>query len=86
MSSAYELESGKLEVENFLNIPHSDIVHQFLQPEEHFETVHGIQKPKKDAKIIVYCKTGRRGEMAQAFLIELGYTDVANWAGGYHNL
>jgi len=63
-----------------LNIPHSgktvayqqagrklflDIVHQFLQPEEHFETVHGIQKPKKDAKIIVYCKTGRRGEMAQ---------------------
>ncbi|CAG5110980.1 Oidioi.mRNA.OKI2018_I69.chr2.g5324.t1.cds [Oikopleura dioica] len=84
--AAYELESGKIQADRFLNIPHSDIVHQFMQKDEDFKTIHGIEKPKKNQKIIVYCKSGRRGEMAQAFLVELGYSDVSNWAGGYHKL
>ena len=38
--------------------------------------------PKKDAEIIVYCKKGDRGILATKTLMELGYSNVRNLAGG----
>lgn len=37
--------------------------------------------PDKDAKILVYCRTGRRSAIAAKELIRLGYTDVSDFGG-----
>ncbi|MGJ8656204.1 MAG: rhodanese-like domain-containing protein [Akkermansiaceae bacterium] len=40
---------------------------------------------RKDAEIIVYCKSGGRSEIARKKLTGMGYTDVTN-AGSYDDL
>ena len=37
--------------------------------------------PDKDAKILVYCRTGRRSALAAKELIVMGYTDVLDFGG-----
>lgn len=37
--------------------------------------------PDKYAKLLVYCRTGRRSEIAAKALLELGYTDVTDFGG-----
>lgn len=37
--------------------------------------------PDKNAKILVYCRTGRRSALAAKELIALGYTDVLDFGG-----
>ncbi|HUU41750.1 MAG TPA: rhodanese-like domain-containing protein, partial [Desulfatiglandales bacterium] len=39
--------------------------------------------PDKDAKIIVYCKSGGRGGLAAYTLCRMGYRNVSNMAGGW---
>ena len=39
--------------------------------------------PDKSARIVAYCKVGGRGCFAAETLGRLGYTDVANMAGGW---
>lgn len=39
--------------------------------------------PDKTQAIVVYCKSGGRGSLATATLMEMGYTNVKNMAGGY---
>ena len=36
----------------------------------------------KNAKIIVYCRSGHRSEIATEMMTEWGYTDVINMTGG----
>ena len=38
--------------------------------------------PDTDARIIVYCGTGKRSLLAADTLVRMGYTDVTNYAGG----
>lgn len=38
--------------------------------------------PEKDAKIVIYCKSGHRGAMAAQALLMNGYTNVVNMGGG----
>ena len=38
--------------------------------------------PNKDATIVVTCRSGKRGEYATNALINMGYTNVHNIAGG----
>jgi len=40
-----------------------------------------IDKVKKDQKIYLYCKSGRRSQNATDILIDLGYEDVTNLGG-----
>ncbi len=37
--------------------------------------------PDKDQKILIYCRSGRRSEIAAKELISLGYTDVNDFGG-----
>jgi len=37
---------------------------------------------QKDAKIVVYCKTGPMGAIAAEKLVSMGYTNVFNFQGG----
>ena len=39
--------------------------------------------PDKDAKIIVYCKSGGRGCLGACTLCRMGYKNVSNMAGGW---
>ena len=40
-----------------------------------------IDEVKKDQKIYLYCRSGRRSENATDILIDLGYKDVTNLGG-----
>jgi|TARA_B100001939_G_scaffold37912_1_gene29507 phage shock protein E len=40
-----------------------------------------IDKVKKDQKIYLYCRSGRRSQNATDILIDLGYEDVTNLGG-----
>ncbi|MDW7738445.1 MAG: rhodanese-like domain-containing protein [Bacillota bacterium] len=48
-----------------------------------FEIVEKAEEmlPDKDATILVYCRTGRRSEIASRKLIEMGYTNVYDFGG-----
>jgi phage shock protein E len=52
------------------NIPHTEI-----------EQRAGEVGAEKDRSIVVYCKSGRRSEMAQGVLTQLGYKNVVNGGG-----
>ncbi|MFA9487325.1 MULTISPECIES: rhodanese-like domain-containing protein [unclassified Mannheimia] len=70
--SAEEFAQGHLE--NAVNIPHTEISTQITK-----------LNLSKDEPIHVYCRSGRRSEIALDELKKLGYTNVTN-QGGYNDL
>lgn len=40
-----------------------------------------LQLPDKDAKILVYCRSGRRSQASAALLVEMGYTQIYDMGG-----
>jgi phage shock protein E len=67
-----EYKAGHLK--NSINIPHGEIKDTIA---EHVRD--------KNQKIIVYCRSGRRSDIAKKTLDEMGYTNVIN-AGAYEKL
>lgn len=63
----YEYEAGHLK-------------NAILLPLDEIETISEII-PDKNAKIIVYCRTGNRSKQAALLLIEQGYTEVYDMGG-----
>ncbi len=55
-----------------INIPHEVIADKVL-----------VEAPGKDTPLILYCKTGRRTQVAFDALVQLGYTHVKQYKGGY---
>ena len=45
--------------------------------------VHAVARADPQAPVVVYCKSGMRGGMAQGALRKLGYTNVSNIVGGF---
>lgn len=56
---------------------------EFIIAKKEFWDEKGLKMPAKDAKIVVYCKTGGRGALSALSLKELGYKDVASIKGGW---
>lgn len=52
-----------------------------LLPDYEIGTKAATMLPDKDAKILVYCRTGRRSALAAKELIVMGYTDVLDFGG-----
>jgi rhodanese-related sulfurtransferase len=50
----------------------------------HYDQIdaHRGQLPGKDAKIVLYCRSGRMSDIAARRLVELGYARVYHPAGG----
>ena len=70
--SEEEFKSGHLQ--GSVNIPHEQIV----------ERIKSVS-PDKNAPVNLYCRSGRRAEVALAELKKAGYTNVTNH-GGYEDL
>ena len=70
--SAEEFNDGHLQ--DSINIPHDQII----------ERIKAVS-PDKDAPINLYCRSGRRAEVALTELKKAGYTNVTNH-GGYEDL
>ena len=70
--SAEEFNAGHLQ--DAINIPHDQIL----------ERIQSVS-PDKDAPINLYCRSGRRAEVALNALKKAGYTNVTNH-GGYEDL
>ena len=70
--SAEEFNSGHLQ--NAVNIPHDQII----------ERIKSVSSDK-NAPINLYCRSGRRAEVALNELKKAGYTNVTNH-GGYDDL
>ena len=47
-----------------------------------FDEMAATVLPDKDAKILVYCRSGNRSKTASEMLLDMGYTDVSDF-GGY---
>lgn len=70
--TAEEFAAGHLK--NAINIPHDEISDKISD-----------HVTDKNAKIVVYCKSGGRAAKAKGKLDKLGFKDVTN-AGGYDDL
>lgn len=46
---------------------------------------NNLEMPDKDQKIIIYCAHGARGSLATKSLNQMGYTNVVNLEGGFHD-
>jgi rhodanese-related sulfurtransferase len=61
-------------------IPGTDLLIPFNEIDQH--------KPKlpndKDARVVVYCKTGPMGDVAAAKLVQMGYTNVIHFKDGMY--
>jgi rhodanese-related sulfurtransferase len=70
------LDVRTLEEYNEAHIPSSILI-----PLDTLSTQIQSKIIKKDSKIFVYCKTGRRSETAAKLLISMGYTNVYDLGG-----
>jgi rhodanese-related sulfurtransferase len=52
-----------------------------LMPYDEADSLAESLVPDKNAKILVYCRTGRRSKLASEVLLEMGYTDVSDFGG-----
>jgi len=61
------------------NIPGTDLDLPFNEIEKQIKKLPA----DKDAKIILYCRSGNKSRTAAQTLVGLGYTNIFNLAGGY---
>lgn len=52
-----------------------------LIPDYDIENLAESSLPDKDAKILVYCRSGRRSALAAEALVKMGYTNVYDFGG-----
>lgn len=59
------------------NLPSTDLSIPYDQITQHLDQI-----PNKDARLVLYCRSGRMSQIAAADLARLGYTNVYELVGG----
>ncbi|HIH14974.1 MAG TPA: rhodanese-like domain-containing protein [Nanoarchaeota archaeon] len=67
------------------NIPLHDLEETFALSEQAFQEKYGFAKPKKEGKVIFYCRTGGRSAMATQYAESIGYVHAENYAGSIYD-
>ena len=62
------------------NISGTDFTVPYNEIEQHLD----LFPSDKDARIVIYCRSGNMGNDASQTLVENGYTNVSNLEGGYN--
>uniref|UniRef100_S4RLG2 Rhodanese domain-containing protein n=1 Tax=Petromyzon marinus TaxID=7757 RepID=S4RLG2_PETMA len=76
-----ETEEGM--IPSAINIPVGKINEAFIRDSGTFKGLYGVDMPHKEDNIVVYCRSGMRGQTALYSLRRLGYTKSRNYTGGY---
>jgi phage shock protein E len=70
-----------LDVRTLREFDEGHIENAVLIPDTELEDRVEDELPDKDAKILIYCRTGRRSANSARLLIEMGYTKVYDFGG-----
>jgi len=63
------------------NIPLGQLPAALLESPADWQRRWGWNKPAKDTTVVVYCRSGRRSELAANVLMRDGFTNVRNYKG-----
>ncbi|XP_043594754.1 thiosulfate sulfurtransferase/rhodanese-like domain-containing protein 3 isoform X1 [Bombus pyrosoma] len=75
-------ETGKLP--GSIHIPMGDVANTLLSlSEKDFKERFNKEKPSKNTKIILSCRSGKRSGMVQEEIQKLGYENAYNYVGGW---
>ncbi|XP_003398960.1 thiosulfate sulfurtransferase/rhodanese-like domain-containing protein 3 isoform X5 [Bombus affinis] len=75
-------ETGKLP--GSIHIPMGDVANTLLSfSEKDFKERFKKEKPTKNTKIILSCRSGKRSGMVQEEIQKLGYENAYNYVGGW---
>ncbi|KOX70303.1 Heat shock protein 67B2 [Melipona quadrifasciata] len=75
-------ETGKLP--GSIHVPMGDVTNTLLNlSEKDFKEKFNKEKPSKNTKIILSCRSGKRSGMVQEEIQKLGYKNAYNYVGGW---
>jgi rhodanese-related sulfurtransferase len=66
-----------------VNVPLSNFEKALDMDDSDFLRAYGFRKPKKDQKMIFYCKAGVRAGSAAGLAKDKGWKNVRNYPGSY---
>jgi rhodanese-related sulfurtransferase len=64
-----------------VNVPIGELLSAFNMNDQEFKNKYHFEKPEKNKKIVVYCRSGVRAQSAGETLQNLGYQNVYHYSG-----